>query len=331
MDARLLRALRGNRSPLPCGELARAMGATEEVARARIRVLQEAGYGIEEDALLGYSLVSSPDRLIADDLLSRLDEASLLREIVVFEKTGSTNDVAARLGQEGAPEGLVIFAEKQTSGRGRLGRRWEAARGLGLLFSLLLRPELPLRDWTRLTTWAAVAVARGIEDAAGPGFRAAVKWPNDILTDGLKIAGTLIETQIDAGGRPFAVAGFGVNINQEAADFPAALQGKAGSLRMALGRSLDRQGVAAAILRRLDAAYVGIGSGFQEMVAAAQARSCLMGCLIEISGAGTQEKGTVEGLNGEGALLIRRADGTQTAILGGEVSVTGWSRPGSRL
>jgi BirA family biotin operon repressor/biotin-[acetyl-CoA-carboxylase] ligase len=279
----------------------------------------------------GYKLLSSPDRLMGEDILSLLKKPSLIREIVVFEETGSTNDVAARLGDSGAPEGVVIFAEKQTSGRGRLGRRWESAAARGLWFSLLLRPGMPLRDWTRLTTWAAVAVAQGIEDATSAACRAAIKWPNDIYVDGLKIAGTLLGTQIDSAGRHFAVVGIGVNINQEAADFPEALRFKAGSLRMVLGRFLDRQAVAGAILQRLDATYSAIRSEFPEMVAAARGRSCLLGCRVEIAGGETRETGTVEGLNDEGALLIRRADGTQSAILGGEVSVTGWNGPGSRL
>ena len=236
VDARLLRALRGSPVHLPCGELAQGLGIPPEVARSRIEGLRAAGYEIEEQPHLGYRLVSSPDRLIADDLLARLDGVSLIADIVVFEETSSTNDAAARMGRGGSPEGVVIFAERQTAGRGRLGRRWESSAGRGLWFSLLLRPGFPLRQWARLTTWAAVAAARGIEEAAS--CRVAIKWPNDLYVGGRKVAGILTETRADADGNQFAVAGIGVNINQESADFPEALRDKAGSLRMALGRAL---------------------------------------------------------------------------------------------
>jgi len=320
IDARLLRALRGR--PLPCGELAGMLGVMPDVVRSRVGILRAAGYEIEEQPHLGYRLVAAPDRLIADDILSRLDRASLVNEIVVFEETGSTNDVVAQLGRGGAREGLVVFAEKQKSGRGRLGRRWEASAGRGLWFSLLLRPAFPLRSWARLTTWAAVAVAQGIEDAAS--CRASIKWPNDIYLGGLKMAGILIETQVDGSGSHFAVAGIGVNVNQEENDFPEALRGKAGSLRLAGGHLLDRQGVAAAILQRLDSAYSRIGPAFPEMVAVAREKSCLVGSWVEISGGATREEGTVEGLDEEGALLLRQAGGKLVAIRAGEVSVTGW-------
>ena len=330
VDARLLKALRGSLFHLPCGELAQMLGVTADVVRTRVGILRAAGYEIEEQPHLGYRLVSSPDRLIADDIFARLDRVFLVNKIVVFEETGSTNDVTARLGHGGTPEGLVVFAEKQNSGRGRLGRRWESSAGRGLWFSLLLRPGFPLRRWARLTTWAAVAVAQGIEDATF--CRVSIKWPNDIYVDGLKIAGTLIETQIDGSGNHFAVAGIGVNINQEQGDFPESLRNKAGSLRMAGGRFLDRQGVAAAILQHLDATYSRIEPAFAEMVAFARTRSCLAGCWVEIAGGETREQGTVEGLSEEGALLLRRADGNLATISGGEVvSVTGWREAGKRL
>ena len=142
------------------------------------------------------------------------------REILVLAETGSTNDVAAQLGRAGAPEGLVVFAERQTAGRGRLGRKWESAAHKGLWFSLLLRPTFALADWARLTTWAAVGIARGLEEAL-PGFRAAVKWPNDIYLLGKKAVGILCESVAGPGG--YAVVGIGVNVNHTREDFPQEL------------------------------------------------------------------------------------------------------------
>ncbi|SRR5579862_828456 len=309
LDARLLRLLREN----PGGDIAEKLGVPPESARDRIRVLREAGYAIEDNRL-----IAAPDRLIADDILSRLDQPGFVREIIVFEETGSTNDVAAQLGRGGAAEGLVVFAERQTSGRGRLGRRWESSAGRGLWFSLLARPQFSMRFWPRLTTWAAVAVARGIEDSTP--CEGKIKWPNDIYVAGKKAAGILTETQMD--GNPFAVAGIGVNINQEAADFPDSLHGKAGSLLMAAGRPLDRMEIAAKILRRLDAAYPLIESGFEKIVAEARARSFLEGRWVEIG----SEQGVVEGLDEEGGLLLRKPDGRLITLRGGEATPAGEKR-----
>ena len=161
--------------------------------------------------------------------LDVLDGCPLVREIVVFEETGSTNELVLQRGRQGADAGLIIFAERQNAGRGRFGRRWESAPHRGLWFSLLLRPALPLARWARLTTWAAVAVAAAVERVAGR--RASIKWPNDVFLDGKKVAGILIESGTDGAGLPFAVVGIGVNVNHEPSDFPPELGDRATSLK----------------------------------------------------------------------------------------------------
>ena len=184
LDARILRVLRAASVHLPGADIARETDSTAQLIESRIAELRAAGYDIEKRPHLGYRFVAAPDRLIADDFAAALAGSRLAREILVFAKTGSTNDLAAKLGRGGAAEGLVIFAEQQTAGRGRLGRRWQSESHKGLWFSLLLRPRFALPLWTRLTTWAAVAVAEGIEETVK--CRAMIKWPNDIYVDGKK-------------------------------------------------------------------------------------------------------------------------------------------------
>ncbi|MEQ1854067.1 MAG: biotin--[acetyl-CoA-carboxylase] ligase, partial [Chthoniobacteraceae bacterium] len=210
-DARLLRLLREAETHFPAGELAAELGVPEPALEASLAGLREAGFDIEDRPGEGYRLIGSPDRLIADDLHSRLGGCELAREILVFEETTSTNDVAARLGREGHAGGVAVFAERQTSGRGRFGRRWESTAREGLWFSLLLRPGWPASQWVRLTTWAGVAVAGAIERVAGQSAK--IKWPNDVLVDGRKVAGILTECSTDSSGRMFAVVGIGLNVS----------------------------------------------------------------------------------------------------------------------
>ncbi len=251
-------------------------------------------------------------RLDGAELRAMLSRCALAREIILLAETGSTNDEAMRMGRDGAADGTVIFAENQTSGRGRFGRKWDAEPGAALTFSVLLRPQMPMRDWPRLTTCAAVAVAEAIEEMIDG--RAAIKWPNDVYLAEKKVAGILIESHADK----FAVVGIGVNVNQKT--FAEPLSESAISMRQMVRRELDRAEVAAAILRRLDALLATLRDDFPKIVAAAEARSYLRGRWIEAEIAGRRECGIAETLDEDGALILRKSDGTALVLSSGEVS-----------
>jgi len=319
LDARLIAALRAAQVHLPATDLAGQLAAPLATVEARLAELRGAGFEIEERPGLGFRLLGSPDRLIADDLLARLGACPLVREIVVFEETDSTNDLAVQRGRQGGAGGLVIFAERQTAGRGRFGRPWASASHRGLWFSLLLRPALPLPLWPRLTTWAAVALADAIE--ASLGLPAAIKWPNDLHLGGKKVAGILAESGTDGTGEPFAVVGIGVNVNHEPADFPPELTAKAGSLRMATGRAIDRPAFATALLRALDARLPQLADAFPEIIAAAARRSFLLGRWIQVQFGVELLEGHAEELDADGHLLLRSGDGTLNRLTAGEVTV----------
>ena len=150
-------------------------------------------------------------------------------------------------------EGLVLFAEHQTAGRGQRGNRWESTAGKGLWFSILLRPEIQLSDSGRLTIWAIEAISDVIRSELG--LEPAIKLPNDIQLDGQKVAGVLVEMRAQNNAPHLAVIGIGINVNQCRDDFPVELQDRAISLAMALGRQVDRQNFAVALLRNLDLTY----------------------------------------------------------------------------
>ena len=319
LDTALIRALRAAEVHLPAGEIAALLHTTRELVNARVAELRDAGFAIEDRPGLGYRLLASPDRLIADDLHARLGPSRFIRDLIALEETDSTNERAAHLGRGGARGGVAIFAERQTAGRGRFGRRWESAAHLGLWFSLLLRPALPLAQWPRLTTWAAVALAEAIE-ATVP-VRAAIKWPNDLLLDERKAAGILIETGVDYAGDHFAVVGLGVNANHEAEHFPDELRARATSLRLAARRAVDRPAFAIAVLRALENWSAKIDADFPAILAEATRRSSVLGRWIELHSGETTIAGVAEALDEGGQLLVRTADGQRHTLGAGEVTL----------
>jgi BirA family biotin operon repressor/biotin-[acetyl-CoA-carboxylase] ligase len=167
--------------------------------------------------------------------------------VQVLEETTSSNDVVLRLGEAGASHGTLLFAERQTAGRGQFQRPWFSGKPQGLWFSLLLRMEISDATIPLLSSFAAVALAETLHESGFPEAR--IKAPNDLYLSGRKIAGILVETR--PGKNPFAVVGIGLNVNQEAEDFPPELQHHATSLRMASKKFWNRNEVAAVLLKRL--------------------------------------------------------------------------------
>ena len=178
--------------------------------------------------------------------------------LLELDAVPSTNDIARDRALAGAAEGLVVVARRQTSGRGRRGRHWESAEGKGLYLSVLLRPGWPATE----ATWLGALAALSAWDAVrGLGVdRASIKWPNDVMVDGRKLAGVLVEPRIAAGRVEFAVLGIGLNVAQEAADWPDELRGTAVSLRE-LGAVATVGDVRGAVCRSLSALYDRCGRG----------------------------------------------------------------------
>jgi BirA family transcriptional regulator, biotin operon repressor / biotin---[acetyl-CoA-carboxylase] ligase len=206
-------------------------------------------------------------RLDPDQLKTAIPGAVIGREIIVLEQTSSTNDAISRLAStNGLPsiqEGLIVFAEHQTAGRGQRGNRWESIAGKGLWFSILLRPGIEVSDSGRLTVWAIEAISAVIRRELD--LTPVLKLPNDVRVNGQKVAGVLVEMRAQNNAPHLAVVGIGINVNQRRQDFPDELRERAISLAIALGRQVDRQQFATALLRHLDASYrqqfLGNGTG----------------------------------------------------------------------
>jgi len=322
IDAEILRALRQAPEGTVSGaDLAQRLAMTRAAVWARIEALRRLGFDIEASPHKGYRLLGAPNRLFADDLLARLPKTRVVgRAIQVFEETNSTNDLVDRLARDGVAEGMVIFAEAQTRGRGRLGRAWVSPKGQGLWMSALLRPALPPQSATRLTIAAATALARAIRQQTG--LAPEIKWPNDILLKGRKVAGILTELGAELEKIKYAVIGIGLNVNQAANDFPPELRRLATSLRLEKGRVIQRPALAAAILEELDKDYHRVLHGDFEALADEWERQCAtLGQRISIHVGDRVISGRAESLDADGALLLRAHHGHLERIIGGDITV----------
>ncbi len=193
------------------------------------------------------------DKLDPDDLCASLGRCIIGREIVVLEKTTSTNDVVFQMAMGTSPEGLVVFAEHQTAGRGQHGKKWESPVGKGLWFSILLRPKIEIQDSLCLAHWAANTIAATIQQEFS--LPAGVKLPNDVCVNGKKVAGVLVEMRAQPKDAYITILGVGINVNQMPRDFSKDLRGRATSLAILRSGPVDRQALAVALLCNLDSTY----------------------------------------------------------------------------
>lgn len=322
VDAQILTALRtAGEDSVSGADLSQQLGISRAAIWAHIEELRRLGYDIEASPHQGYRLLSSPDLLHADDLIARLGKTRVVgRDIRVFQETTSTNDVAERLARDGVKEGAVVFAESQTKGRGRLGRKWISPAGKGLWFSVLLRPDLRPAAATQLTVAAAVALARAIR--LHTSLNTDIKWPNDILIKGRKTAGILTELNAELDHVKYVIIGVGVDVNLTTSEFPLELRKTATSLKIEAGEIVNRAELAAVILHELDHDYRLICAGHFETVADEWEAHCkTLGHQVSISIGTRRIQGRAESLDTDGALLLRTQHGHLERIIGGDVTL----------
>jgi BirA family biotin operon repressor/biotin-[acetyl-CoA-carboxylase] ligase len=297
-----------------CGKL----GLSQPAVFREIGNLRSKGYRIDLKPLLGYRLVEVPDRLTALELGPLLNTSELGRSIHAFDEVGSTNDVARELAEAGAAHGTLVIAEKQTAGRGRHGRSWTSEAHQNLTFSLVLRPQLAPSRAAEVTLVAAVAIASELRAA---GFPVAIKWPNDLLIEGRKVAGFLCETSTQEGRLRHLVLGVGLNVN--AMGFGPELGDRATSLRLVRGEPLPRALLLAALLGSLegwlDAHAV---EGFSSVRDRAREWSATLGREVVIDEAGRRISGLATDIDDAGALLVRTAAGEVERVWAGDVNDT---------
>jgi BirA family biotin operon repressor/biotin-[acetyl-CoA-carboxylase] ligase len=242
-----------------------------------------------------------------------------VRRLVLVDRVHSTNDLARELGERGAPEGTVVIAEEQSGGRGRHGRIWHSPRGLGLYLSVLLRPAVPDVELTRWTLGAAVAACETCRKLVPSPVE--IRWPNDLVCGGAKLAGVLAESRTGGSATHALVLGTGLNVAHEREDFPSELARSATSLRL-LGadESLDRERVAASYLDALGGIVRELGAGRWDHVRSRWEALApgAWGARVRVT---TRDRsgdydGHTAGLDELGALRVRRSDGGLASVRG---------------
>jgi BirA family biotin operon repressor/biotin-[acetyl-CoA-carboxylase] ligase len=282
-----------------------------------VNSLRRKGYRIEAVSSRGYRLLEAPDRLTALEVLPLLETHDLGRTLHAFDTVDSTNAVAFRLAVEGAEHGELVVSEQQTQGRGRRGRSWSSPGHLNLYCSFVLRPELLPQRAPELTLLAAVAVAESLRALGVP---ADIKWPNDILVGGRKVAGILTELSAEPDRIHFVVVGIGVNLNAAAEDFPAELAMTATSVLQVTGRPVARAAFVAGLASRLEEwLELHAAHGFRPVRERWRALSATLGQEVLVTSERREIRGVAIDVDEDGALRIRTADGTEERILAGDV------------
>jgi BirA family biotin operon repressor/biotin-[acetyl-CoA-carboxylase] ligase len=235
--------------------------------------------------------------------------------LLCLDEVGSTNDVARRAGERGLAGRLAVFAELQTTGRGRLGRRWEVPAGRGLMCSTLWRPRVP---GERVGTLAQVAGVAAVRALARFGVAAALKWPNDVLLAEAKCAGVLIDSAFEGAELGFAVVGIGLNVLQREEELPETAY-PATSVWLVTGRRLDRSELAAALLVELGRCYEGWLSDSAAVFAEWRGALDTLGRDVTVGG----RRGRAVDVEPDGTLVLQLVDGAVERFLSGEVSLRG--------
>ncbi|HET89714.1 MAG TPA: biotin--[acetyl-CoA-carboxylase] ligase [Chloroflexi bacterium] len=264
------------------------------------------------------------DRLNLAGLEVALTTQHLGHPLVFLPSTGSTNDVAKELAAQGAPEGTVVAADAQTTGRGRLGRRWSAPPGSSLLCSILFRPTLPLEQAPWLTMLCALALADAVKQTTG--LQVALKWPNDVVVPSStrtpswrKLAGILTETEVTGEHLNIVIVGLGCNVNV-APHHLADLAPNATSLLAEIGQPVERGELLAALLARVEARYARLRAGASPHAEWAS-RLATLGHAVEATTATGSLTGVAEAVDEHGALLLRTPNGARHRLLSGDVTL----------
>lgn len=317
----LLKLLRHANGLISGEQLSRQLGISRTAIWKQIAGLRSNGYRIEAVPSQGYRFVAEPDQFDEVAIAAELGRDCLVgQRIVCQEETVSTNLDAFRMAEAGAMEGTVLLAERQTGGKGRLGRRWESPAGVNLYCSVILRPQLPPYEAPQLTFLSAVAVARAVQLVSG--LQPAIKWPNDLLLNGRKVAGLLNEMNAETDRVGFVILGIGVNLNMRAEQFPDDLRSPATSLFLETGVPVSRQLFAVRLLQELDREYArflrhGFGPARDEW-----ARYCnAFGHEVRVDVGGSTVQGPFAGVDQDGALLIQLPGGRCERILSGDITV----------
>ncbi|MBT2575437.1 biotin--[acetyl-CoA-carboxylase] ligase [Bacillus sp. ISL-51] len=285
-----------------------ALGCSRTAVWKHIEELRKEGYEVEAVRRKGYRLVKKPGKLSESEIRFGLKTEFLGKQLYYRDVLPTTQKTAHELANDGAPEGTLVVADKQTAGRGRMSRVWHSQEGNGIWMSLILRPDIPLQKAPQLTLLSAVAVVQAIEAAAG--IQPDIKWPNDLLIHGKKAVGILTELQAEEDRVRSVIIGIGINVNQQTDDFPDELQDIATSLSLEAGEKIDRAGLIQEILQTFEKRYQDyLTHGFTPIKLLWESYALGLGNELQARTLQGTFYGKSLGIDDEGVLLLETKDG----------------------
>ncbi len=324
MDTRnkLILYLKQSESDWVSGEhLSRRLSISRAAINKHVSGLRKIGYQIKSSTRKGYLLEKSPDILLAGEIRDGLSTTVFgKQEIIYLQEVDSTNTRAKELAAKGSPEGTIVIAEKQIIGRGRMGRSWFSPENKGIYISMILRPAMPPSKTSVITLLTAVAVAEALLLLTDMDVK--IKWPNDILIKGKKIAGILTEISMEMDSIDFIIIGLGLNVNTSLDEMPEAIQQTATSFFIETGLPVSRAAIIRAYLEKFEHYYGILGKhGFKPVMDRWKALSGIIGKQVDIDVMGNRYKGMVEDIDNDGVLILCDKNGDYHRIFSGDVIV----------
>jgi BirA family biotin operon repressor/biotin-[acetyl-CoA-carboxylase] ligase len=300
--------------------LSQVCGCTRTAVWKHMEELRSEGYEIEAVKKSGYRLISAPDRIGAAEILAGMETKRIGRVVHAYDSVTSTQLLAHQEATQGAPEGTLVIADRQTGGKGRLGRVWHSPSGAGIWMTLILRPAIPIPKAPQMTLLTAVAMARALRETADVPVQ--IKWPNDLFIRGKKVCGILTELNAEADRINYLVIGIGLNVNTKREQIPEELAEIATSLYLESGREYKR----ASIVQRFCLAFEQLydhylEKGFAEIKAEWESLSFSLGKQVTVRTLHQTIYGKAVGLDAEGVLLVETADGQRHKVYSADVEI----------
>lgn len=319
MKEKILAALENEGEYVSGEELSKTLGVSRTAIWKNIKNLRNEGYVISSVTNRGYKLEQKPDVLDKNKICEGLETELVGTELIILKTIDSTNEEVKRRASNGSVSGLIIAAEQQTGGKGRLGRVWSSGSG-GLYFTLLLRPELPPADIASITLSAGFAVCQAIREYTG--LDAMIKWPNDVIIGNRKVCGILTEMAAQSDRIDYVAIGIGINVN--IFDFPPELQKKATSLFIETGKEISRNDLFRCVIKKLDEVLSSFMFSFSaDDMDIFKSLCATMGKRVTVERGGNIISGEAVDITPAGELVIRDDSKREFSVNSGEVSVQG--------
>lgn len=321
MKEKILSALRKNQEGYISGSaLSKEFACSRMAIWKHIEELREQGYRIESQHRKGYRLISEVEPIDPIEWKQRLNTKLIGQEVHYIPVVDSTQIIAHQYAREGAVDGTCIIADRQTGGKGRLGRKWHSPAGVGLWVSFILRPNLPLHSVSQITLVGAAAIAKTL---SAFGYDPKIKWPNDILIDGKKVCGILTELHGDVDRVDYIIIGIGVNIDHRREDFAADIAERATSLHLANAQiALKRSDLFAELCTHLENVYtIYMNHGFSPIQAIWEAYAISPQQKVVVHTHHAKYVGTLIGITEKGSLLVQNEEGEQKEIISADIEL----------